>query len=64
MSCPYIICVGDARDSLDPYMSAPNKQSAINKAVLLQDNFKCIEVIYMPEDNDDVNEVVYTYNNI
>ena len=61
MSFPYIIFVGKSPDVLEPFEAAPDQNSAINRALQLQDTYSCVEVSLMPEDNLDVNELVYSY---
>lgn len=59
MSNPYVIFVGHAADNLQPFESAPDEKTAIKRALELKDAFPCTEVVYMPEENLDVNELVY-----
>ena len=60
----YIINAGPAKDNLRPCCSYKYKEDAIEAANRLKaerlPHFKYIEVVYMPEDNDDINEVVFT----
>lgn len=60
MSNPYVIFVGHAADDLQPFASAPDQMFAINRAIELQDVFPCVEAVYMPEEDIDTNEIVYT----
>lgn len=60
MSNPYVIFVGHKADDLQPFESAPNERSAIEAAQQLQTRFPYTEAVYMPEDNVDTNEVVYS----
>lgn len=61
MSNPYVIFAGDSRNHLEPRKSAPTKESAIEIAKELQEKWHCVEATYMPEDDLDINEVVYSY---
>lgn len=61
MSNPYVIFVGHRADDVQPFESAPDKESAISRAIQLQDVFPCTEAVYMPEDDLDINEVVYSH---
>ena len=54
----YVINVGD--DDLDPYEIAfSTKEAAIEEAKKLLDRYSYSEVVYMPEDDVDTNEVVW-----
>ena len=57
-SYPYIINAGDDLDDLFPYLACEDKDKAIN---LCKTNkfWKYLEVVYMPEDDHDTNEVVW-----
>lgn len=55
----YIINVGDSRDDLTPIDSAKTKEEAIKKAKLYLEDWKYSEVVYMPCDNDDINDVIW-----
>lgn len=59
MSNSYVIFAGNTRDNLQPISSAPTKKSAIADAEALQSKYPCVEAIYMPEDNLDINKIVY-----
>ena len=59
-SNPYVVFVGDTKDDLYPYLSAPTKKTAVEKAKELTAKYCCVEAAYMPEDNVDVNKIVYT----
>lgn len=58
----YIIFAGKTKDDLYPIAAWLNKEDAIATAYRLLDTkvYKRIEIIYMPEDNDDINEVVWS----
>ena len=60
MSNPYVIFVGQSKDNLQPFRSAASERDAIALAQQLQTMFPYTEAVYMPEDDVDVNEVVYT----
>ena len=59
-SNPYVVSVGDTKDDLYPYLSTPTKKTAVEKAKELTAKYCCVEATYMPEDNDDINEIVYS----
>lgn len=59
----FIINVGQTREELRPFESAANVRDAFERAEELTAEYKCIEVVYMPEDDDDINEVVWTWYN-
>lgn len=59
MSNPYVIFVGHRADDLQPFESAPDQKSAVNRAIELRDMFPCVEAVYMPEEDIDTNEIVY-----
>ena len=61
VSYPYVIFAGDSRNHLEPRKSAPTEESAVEVAKELQDKWNCVEATYMPEDDLDINEVVYSY---
>lgn len=61
MSNPFIIFVGEARDNMQPHKSAPDICSAILDGKSLVDSYPCVEVTYMPEDNLDANEIIYSH---
>lgn len=60
MSNPYVIFVGHRADDMQPFESAANQEEAVNKAIELRDVFPCVEAVYMPEEDLDINDVVYT----
>jgi hypothetical protein len=61
MSNSYVIFAGNSQGNLQPISSAPTKKSAIADAEALQSKYPCVEAIYMPEDNLDINKIVYKY---
>lgn len=60
-SNPYVINVGTSRFEMEPYESCPTKEAAIARVDELVNIFNCVEAVYMPEDNDNVNEVIYSW---
>ena len=60
----YLLFAGPTKDYLRPACAYKIKEDAIEAAKRLQAEnikaMKCIEVTYMPEDNIDINEVVWT----
>ena len=60
MSNPYVIFAGDSQNHLEPRVSASNKESAIIEAKVLEAEYACVEAIFMPEDNPDINKIVYS----
>lgn len=61
MSNPYIIFVGHSADNMQPHKSAPDQETAINIAMELRDIYPCVEATFMPEDDLDTNDIVYSY---
>lgn len=59
----YIINVGQAKETLTPFVSAHTEEEAIQKADKLGEEWKCVEVVYMPQNNDDINEIIYSFYN-
>ena len=59
MSHPYIIFTGNTKDEMYPVSSAHDCSTAISEAIKLEATNKCVEATFMPEDNDDVNVIVY-----
>lgn len=57
----YIINVGHDRKDLGPYESAFTGELAINRAIELCNEFDCVEVVYMPNDDDDINEIIWSH---
>ena len=56
----YIINAGMEKDDLEPVLAYPDKEGAIKEAEKLVDLFyEFAEVVYMPEDDVDTNEVVW-----
>ena len=57
----FIINVGQEKGNLNPFDSAHTEDEAIQKAEKYCEDWKCVEVVYMPCDNDDINEIVWSY---
>jgi hypothetical protein len=55
----YIINVGQTRDNLQPFDSAFTEEEGIKKAKQYLEDWKCVEVVYMPCDNVDINTIVW-----
>ena len=60
MSNPYVIFVGSEKDDMQPFDTAATEKAAIERAIQLKDVFQFTEVVFMPEDDIDTNEVVYS----
>lgn len=58
-SYPYIINVGMEKDNLQPYLAAPTEDKGIIEAKIALKFYTYAEVVYMPEDDIDTNEVVW-----
>ena len=58
-SYPYIINAGMKKDDLQPYLAAPSKEEGIKYAKQALMFYRYTEVVYMPEDDIDTNEVVW-----
>ena len=60
----YLVFAGPTKDDLYPYCAYKTEQDAVDAAKRLAkekiSNLKCVEAILMPEDDDDINEVVWT----
>jgi hypothetical protein len=61
-SFPYILNAGKKKDNLSPICAYKTKEDALVGVVALKSEkvYKYFEVVYMPEDDDDINEVVWT----
>ncbi len=59
----YIVNAGASKDNLTPVCAYKSKEDAIAGAQALAaekiPGLKYTEAVYMPEDNDDINEVVW-----
>lgn len=58
-SYDYIINVGMEKDNLQPYLASPTKEEGIKDATRALKFYSYTEVVYMPEDDLDTNEVVW-----
>lgn len=60
----YLLFAGPAKDNLRPACAYKYEEDAIEAAKRLEaekiSGMKCIEVAFMPEDDDDTNEVVWS----
>ena len=60
----FLLFAGPTKDDLYPACAYKSKEDAIEAAKRLEaekiKRLKCIEVVNMPEDDDDTNEVVWT----
>ena len=63
MKHDYIINVGDCQVNCLPIESARTVEEGIDKATKYIKFGKYAEVVYMPEDNDDINEIIWTSEN-
>ena len=56
----YILNLGSTKDDLQPEDAYPSIATALADALrLIHDDYKLIEIIYAPEDDMDINIVVY-----
>ncbi len=55
----YILNVGQTQELLAPFDSAHDLEEAQTKALELRKTWKCVEIVYMPVDNDDINEIIW-----
>lgn len=62
MTYDYIINAGKSQDNCEPIKATSTKEEAIEKAKVLVEQHKYMytEVVFMPESNIDINEVVWT----
>lgn len=58
----YIINVGPDRYHLEPFESAHTEKEAFDRAEALCKEYKSVEVVYMPNDNIDINEVIWSWH--
>ena len=58
----YIINAGKSQNDCTPLMAASTKEEAIKKAKVLieQHTYEYTEVVFMPESDININEVVWT----
>lgn len=57
----YVINVGDTRFAMEPVDSAATKAGAIAKAQEFAKAHRCVDVVFMPEDDIDTNDIVYSW---
>jgi hypothetical protein len=64
--CPYIVFAGESCDEENPMSAWPTEESAIEagKVILDSKSYKYVEVVYMPEDDLDTNEVIWWGENV
>lgn len=55
----FIINVGKSRSDCGPFESAATESEAIKRAKELAEEYPCVEVVYMPQNDFDVNEIVW-----
>lgn len=58
----YIVNAGKTKDDLRPACAYRYKEDAIvgaQRLIAAVPRLKCVEVVYMPEDNEDINDVVW-----
>ena len=55
----YMINVGMEKDNLQPYLASPTKEEGIKDARRVLKFYNYTEVVYMPEDDPDTNDVVW-----
>lgn len=58
-SFSYLVFVGQRKDDLQPFLAFPDEIAAINGAKNAIEFYNYTEVVYMPEDDVDTNEVVW-----
>lgn len=58
----YLLFAGEKKDDLYPICAYKTKEDAMVGAVALKSEnvYKCFEVVYMPEDDEDTNKVVWS----
>ena len=60
----YLVFAGPSKDDLRPVCAYLTEEDAVSSAKRLAaekiKGLKCVEAILMPEDNDDINEVVWS----
>ena len=58
-NCDWILNAGPSKDNLAPYCAFPTKEGAIKSAKNALNFWNFTEVVYMPEDDPDTNDVVW-----
>ena len=64
--CPYVVFVGESCTEEESMSAWPTEESAIEagKVILDSKSYKYVEVVYMPEDDIDTNEVIWWGENV
>jgi hypothetical protein len=57
--CDWVLNAGPGKDTLAPYCAFPTKEEAIAAARNALNFWNFTEVVYMPEDDPDTNDVVW-----
>lgn len=57
----FIINVGSSRFAMEPFESVHTDEEGRARCDELRKDYKCVELVYMPVDNTDINEVVYSW---
>ena len=59
--CPYVVFAGKSCSEENPMSAWPTEDSAIEAGQVLLDSkfYNYVEVVFMPEDDDDINEVIW-----
>lgn len=55
----YILNLGNNENDLQPEDAYPSIATALTEALKFHDDYKLIEIVYAPEDDVDINIVVY-----
>ncbi len=55
----FVINAGDYRTNMEPIETAETEAAAVARANALTTEYDCVEVVYMPEGNCDINEVIW-----
>ena len=59
----YIINVGQDKQDLGPFESAHTREEAIARAEKLSTEYPMVEIVYMPVDEYDINEIIWSKYN-
>lgn len=57
----YIINVGQTKEDLGPFEAAHSRGGALASALKLSEEYKYVEVVYMPQEDDDINEIIWSH---
>lgn len=65
-SCPYVVFAGESCTEETSMSAWPTEESAIEagKVILDSKSYKYVEVVFMPEEDDDINEVIWWGENV